>query len=574
LLCNELLEITLKLTGWLMKRNNGIKWYWLCLFFGSGYWLIEAARDSFVFDKFSFIQSVLYPDAMTFWIRFLAVCVITLLAVIAHSQFTYISVKHEHKDDRKTLPILACLLICVLYWLLESVRDYFLHNNDYLFDAIFLPDQLQVWSRTLPICMLILLGLYAYTIITRQLELQRKLFNNETRLTQILNQMPYPIEVFDKSGRLTMSNQAANILFHQSIEKINGFKIHVSQNKVLRMIGIEKTFEKALQGQIVNLNDIKTPDAKSKTSKVLRLTIFPVFRPDDSIWRIVAIWTDITEKYRNAKERQRLLNQLNHARNMESVGSLAGGIAHEFNNMMTAILGTVDLATFDLEDQMTPALKPILYDLQEIRKSSERAAALTKKLQLLGRKHIMERKEFNINPHIKKLKIKLGYLIKKNVTIDISLEDKLKPVYADPHTIEQVLLELVLNGSEAMPQGGMLKIITSNCTLSDESEIQHTKSQTGEFVSVEIHDNGLGIPVENLKKIFDPFFTTKSQFTANGLGLSMAYGILQQHHGWITVKSKIGEGSMFKIFLPAKVNPSARNHSTIIQSSTLLEHDN
>jgi two-component system cell cycle sensor histidine kinase/response regulator CckA len=246
-----------------------------------------------------------------------------------------------------------------------------------------------------------------------------------------------------------------------------------------------------------------------------------------------------------ALERQILEEQLRHSQKMEAIGQLAGGVAHDFNNMLTAILGYAELLT----EQIGPD-KPIGHDLQEIVTAAQRATSLTRQLLAFSRKQTIKPVALSLNAVVETLEPMLRRLITANVSIRTSLDPDTYAVLADKTQLEQVLMNLVVNARDAMPEGGTLTIETGNAALSASDFALHPGAAPGDYAVVSVADTGVGMTREVQQRIFEPFYTTKERGRGTGLGLAAVYGIVQQLSGNIRVESEPGQGSNFKIYLP------------------------
>jgi len=245
-------------------------------------------------------------------------------------------------------------------------------------------------------------------------------------------------------------------------------------------------------------------------------------------------------------ERKSLERQLLQAQKMESVGTLAGGIAHDFNNILTGILGHADLAMMDL-----PAGSSIRSDLQEISKLGRRAATLISQLLAFSRRAVTHKQPLELGPVIKETAKILQRTFPETIAVKVNLAEGLKTVEADVTQMQQVLMNLCVNARDAMPKGGSLEISAANVTLDEEYCRQHVYSRPGDYVCIAVRDTGVGMTAEIQDRIFEPFFTTKQPGMGTGLGLAMVYGIVKGHGGFINVYSEVGQGSEFKIYLPA-----------------------
>jgi PAS domain S-box-containing protein len=244
-------------------------------------------------------------------------------------------------------------------------------------------------------------------------------------------------------------------------------------------------------------------------------------------------------------ERVMLEEQLLQSLRMEAVGRLAGGVAHDFNNMLTAIMGYSELIMMSFREE-----DPIFPHLEGIRKSAERAAALTRQLLAFSRKQLLQPRVINLNTVITNLETMLRRLIGEDINLIILLDPALKAVKADPGQFEQVIMNLVINARDAMPLGGKIIVQTANVYLNETFARRHAEFQPGPYVQVSVTDHGLGMNPETLAHIFDPFFTTKAPGKGTGLGLSTVYGIIKQSGGQIEVSSQHGGGTVFEIYLP------------------------
>jgi len=248
------------------------------------------------------------------------------------------------------------------------------------------------------------------------------------------------------------------------------------------------------------------------------------------------------EWQRQTLEREAELRQ---AQKMEAVGRLAGGVAHDFNNVLTAIFGYTDL----LLEQLTEGDQR-RDDVMEIRRSAERAAALTRQLLAFSRKQMMQPRVVNLNDVINSLFKLLERLVGEDIILAIEPGDGLWNVRADPGQIEQVLMNLVANARDAMPEGGRLSIATANVAVEDEDQRNRPGLRPGEYVTITVSDTGSGVPGHIRAHMFEPFFTTKEQGKGTGLGLATVYGIVKQNGGGVYVDSEEGKGTRVLIYLP------------------------
>jgi PAS domain S-box-containing protein len=278
---------------------------------------------------------------------------------------------------------------------------------------------------------------------------------------------------------------------------------------------------------------------------------------------LISVVEDVTEQ-------QLLREQLHQAQKMEAVGRLAGGVAHDFNNLLTIIRGEAELA---LED--VPELTPLRESLVEIKKASDRAAVLTGRLLAFSRKQIVEKRVLGLNALVADAEKMLRRLLEASIRIELDLDAEADLVDADPSQLEQVLVNLVVNARDAMPDGGTLSVMTRSVQLDEEFVASHQGASVGPHVLLAVSDTGIGMDDEVKRHLFEPFFTTKPRGQGTGLGLATCFGIVKQSGGYLNAYSEPGIGTTMKVYLPrasgtpadeAEPAPGAglRGHETVL----------
>jgi nitrogen-specific signal transduction histidine kinase/CheY-like chemotaxis protein len=288
----------------------------------------------------------------------------------------------------------------------------------------------------------------------------------------------------------------------------------------------------------------------------LEWQIAPIRDSDGKITHFVAIQRDITE-------RKRLEARLFQSQKMETVGKLAGGVAHEFNSILTAIIGQTELLLSDL-----PSEDPLGKNVAEIRRAADRAAVLTRQLLAYGRKQILQPQILDLNQILNDMIGTLQHLMGNEVNVRVVPGIGLKMVKIDPGQMEQVIVNIVMNAADAMPNGGKLTLETANVALDEEFVRPFPGLKPGNYVMIAITDTGTGMSNEVKARVFEPFFSTKGVGEGTGLGLATCYGILKQSEGHINVYSEDARGATFKIYLP-QVTQQAKSFAPRARSPDL-----
>ncbi len=267
---------------------------------------------------------------------------------------------------------------------------------------------------------------------------------------------------------------------------------------------------------------------------------------------------NVIEVCRDISEHRRLEEQLRHAIKMEFIGTLAGGVAHDFNNILTTIIGYGHVALMKMAKD-----DPQRLNIESMLEGADRAAHLTKDLILFSRKQVSELKPVDLNNVVSKVEKFLKRVIGEDIECKTSLEDRPITVLADSHQLEQVLMNLATNARDAMIHGGVFTVRTEQINLDEDFTSVHGYGKPGPYALMTVSDTGTGMDEETRKRIFVPFFTTKEVGKGTGLGMAVVYGIIKQHEGYINVYSEPGKGATFRIYLPAisaEVKEEKREH--------------
>lgn len=247
----------------------------------------------------------------------------------------------------------------------------------------------------------------------------------------------------------------------------------------------------------------------------------------------------------NISERKELEGQLRHAQKMDAIGQLAGGVAHDFNNILTAIIGYASIMHIKL-----PTDSPLKKSAEQIMETAERGASLTQGLLAFSRKQVSNPRVIDLNEILQRIEQLLIRLIREDITLQLECAPRPLPIVADSVEIEQVLMNLATNARDALPNGGKIDITTTVLTIDPSFAQAHGFVEPGDYALLSFNDNGQGMDEEIVKRIFEPFYTTKDLGKGTGLGLSIVYGIIKKHHGYIICHSAIGSGTTFQLYFP------------------------
>lgn len=363
----------------------------------------------------------------------------------------------------------------------------------------------------------------------------------EVRFARFFNNTPIAIATVNRGGRIVQANAPFSKLFGglaQAREGGDGPAI-VSAFRD----GEGTMIETALKAAAESRGDIQPLElhAAGKGEKSVRVWVTPVSDVDSEDENVILYALDTTD-FRRVEE------QLAQSQKMNAVGQLAGGVAHDFNNVLQAIIGYSDL----LLTNHRPT-DPSFQDIMQIKQNANRAASLVRQLLAFSRRQTLRPEVLNLNDRLYDLSMLLKRLLGERVELNLNHGRELWFVKADVNQFEQVIVNLAVNARDAMPGGGKLAIRTANVPATDAARLNVSGMPPADYVLVEVSDTGSGMSAEVLEKIFEPFFTTKEVGKGTGLGLSTVFGIIKQSGGFIDVDSRVGRGTLFRIYLPRHI---------------------
>jgi len=384
--------------------------------------------------------------------------------------------------------------------------------------------------------------LAAFQDITQRRESERLLQESEARFrTAFMTVADAHYIATRDEGRLLAVNDRFEGVFGYGREEVLGrtsleLNLYADPGDRRRMLD-----ELRAQGRVRDL-EIMARRKNGETIPVL-MSVSELGMGDQAL--ILGVIRDVSEQRRTGEALRSLEEQFRRAQRLEAVGRLAGGVAHDFNNILTAITGYTELLLSDFGTD-----DPRRGDLQEIQAAAQRAASLTRQLLAFSRKQVLQARVLDLNEVVQAIEKMLRRLIGEDVSLEFRPAAGLGPVRADPGQLEQVILNLAVNARDAMPAGGRLTIETSNVELDASDTGGHAGVTPGPYVTLAVSDTGTGMSAETLSHIFEPFFTTKEQGKGTGLGLATVHGIVAQSGGHITVHSEPDRGATFKVYLP------------------------
>ena len=370
--------------------------------------------------------------------------------------------------------------------------------------------------------------------ITEMKRNQEKLRQSEERFSKAFRSSPVPITISTMTeGRYIDANDAflrmigseRDAIVGRTSLELNIWEIPQDRARMIDELG--------RLGRVVSLETIFVSKTGGRRNVVLAADLIQL----DGAECVLAITNDVTDA-RSIEE------QFRQAQKMEAVGRLAGGVAHDFNNMLSIMMGYCDLA------EGRTKMEGVQKDVAQIKKAAQRAAALTRQLLAFSRQQVLRPSVLNLNDVVRGLHQMLLRVIAADIDLRIEASPSLGNVKADTGQIEQVLMNLVVNARDAMPRGGKIVVETANMVVDEAYRKQQAEIQPGRYVVLSVEDTGCGMDLTTLSRLFEPFFTTKPPGHGTGLGLSMVYGAMQQAEGHVMVRSEVGKGTKFELLFP------------------------
>jgi two-component system, cell cycle sensor histidine kinase and response regulator CckA len=358
-------------------------------------------------------------------------------------------------------------------------------------------------------------------------------------LRQVIDANPNLIFVKDWEGRYVLANAALAEFHGTTVESLIGkhdSDFGITQDESDQFLRDDRDVISSQRPAFIA--EEPATCASTGTTRWFQTIKVPLLSSDGSARQVLGVATDITE-------RKQLEDQFRQAHKMEAVGRLAGGVAHDFNNVLTVIRAQTEFLLTDL-----PADDPRRSDVLEIQSAADRAAAFTRQLLAFSRRQLLQPVVLELNEVVTGMEMMVRRLMGEDVVLLTKLHPELPRVWADPGQLQQVLLNLAVNARDAMPHGGTLLIETGVVELDEHYPRQHPSAKPGVHVVLIVTDTGCGMDPATRSRIFEPFFTTKEPGKGTGLGLSTVYGIVKQSGGHIWVYSEVGRGTTFKLYFP------------------------
>ena len=401
--------------------------------------------------------------------------------------------------------------------------------------------------------------------LTARAEFDRKIQASEATLRSILHTVPDWIMTVDRGGKVLFINRVQAPYKVEQVVGTSCFDYVPADSRDRVKQAIAHVF--ATRG--LDEYEVEGPPDEQGIRTWVSVRVGPLIERDTVVAATLCA-TDVTYRKQAEKARTRLEEQLAQAQKMESVGQLAGGVAHDFNNLLTVILSLLDLSQ---EAGPSPEIREFL---DGIRAAALRGSALTQELLAFARKKIVQPEDVDLGATLTRLAPMMRRLVGEHITVDLSLAGDLGTVRVDAGSLERVIMNLVVNARDAMPDGGRLRLETSSFELKSSGLDSHPDLALGRYALMSVSDTGTGIDPEVRSRLFEPFFTTKPQGAGSGLGLAMCHGIVTQAGGKISFSTEPGRGTSFHVYLPTSSHaepapaPSVRSSAPGSGHETIL----
>ena len=404
--------------------------------------------------------------------------------------------------------------------------------------------------------------------VAERRQAEQALREREETERALINASQGALLLIDRSGTILTANEELARRWGKTVQEIIGTCLYDYFPQDLAKIRQEKFDGVFATGEPIHFVDVRG-------ELVIENYCNPIFDDEGKVARLAIFALDITLQAKAREENERLEASLRQSQKMEAVGTLAGGVAHDFNNILTAIIGYTSLLRMRMERS-----NPMSIYVDQILSSSQKAALLTQSLLTFSRKQPMELKPIKVNTVVREAEKLLKRLLTEDIEFKLQLAASDPVIRADAIQIDQVLINLTTNARDAMPAGGKLTVRTEVAHLDDGFSRVHGFGEAGDYVVITVSDTGIGMDQATRDKMFEPFFTTKELGKGTGLGLSTAYGIIKQHDGYIVVSSEPAKGTTFTIYLPVskeQIRTTVRHAQREVRGGTetiLVAEDN
>lgn len=455
-------------------------------------------------------------------------------------------------DQQRTGHVISIfLLMGGLFWLGDSILHNIIDDSGMSFVDFFarnIPEE-NLWTRLIFLLFCLVSGVVMAQILRLQREGERALKkaqvdaeSREAFMRSLIEAIPDNVWTKDRDGAYVSCNTGVEQFFGEKESKILGRTDFDLFDRDIA-VSFRKSDLKVMETKEMAVANVEVTSPATGESGLFETTKVPLLDSGGDVTGVLGLSRDITEKVR-------LQDQLAHAQKMESVGRLAGGVAHDFNNMLSVIIGEAELLKEDL-----PPASPFQANLDEILKAGYRSADLTRRLLAFARKQTIAPKVLSINEGVSTTLKMLKRLMGEDIELLYHPNPEVWPTMIDPSQLDQILANLCVNARDAIAGTGKVTIETNNAVFDDEYCRLHSGYVPGEYVTLIITDDGCGMDKSTLQYIFEPFYTTKKMDKGTGLGMATVYGIVRQNNGFINVYSEVGAGTSIKIYLPRHTRP-------------------